>query len=212
MKQVSLMAALMMGLSVSACSSVDTAATRAAPLEAETLAPVGLSLDVQAVRVTVPRSLKVSEANRYYPGSDIVWREDGPGDRHVQVQAIFQNAIEQGVSNLPVGGVPVVLDIEVTRFHALTEKARYSVGGVHALQFNMVLRNPETGETYGEPQFVKADFRALGGQQAIKAESQGVTQKVRITEQLAKVIQVQLSDPNGYQAAQLGLMGALNQI
>lgn len=76
----------------------------------------------------------------------------------------------------------------------------------------MLLRNPETGTAYGESQFVKADFKALGGQAAIKAEQQGITQKYRITNHLASVIQRQLTSPEGYQAANLGLMGALNQL
>lgn len=108
--------------------------------------------------------------------------------------------------------MPVLLSIEVSRFHALTEKARYTVGGVHALQFTMTLRNPETGEAYGEPKFVKADFKALGGQAAVRAEREGITQKVRITNHLAGVIQQELTDPTGYHAGNLGLLGAINQL
>lgn len=204
-------AASMMALAVSGCATVETA-TRNAPLEQQTITPAPLSLNVQDVRVSVPASLTVSEANRYYPGGDIVWREDPRGDRHAQVKAIVEAGLREGIAQLPQGGVPVILDVEVTRFHALTEKARYTIGGVHAIQFNMVLRNPETGEAYGEPHFVKADFKALGGQAAIQAESQGATQKYRITKQLAKVIQTELTSADGYQAANLGFLGALNQL
>lgn len=204
-------AAMIMGLSVSGCASVETA-TRSAPLEAAVQAPVAMSFDVQQVRVVVPETLKVSEANRYYPGGDIVWREDPLGDRHAQVKTIVEAAMQQGVSQMAPGKVPVILDIQMTRFHALTEKARYTTGGVHALQFYMTLRNPETGIAYGEPQFVKADFKALGGRAAINAEAKGVTQKYRITNHLAKVIQMQLTSPEGYKAANLGFMGALNQL
>lgn len=202
-------------LGLAACSDVvtptrDIQPELAAAAAAETSNP--LSLDVRQVRVLVPETLKVSEANLFYPGGDIVWREDPPGDRHAQVRRIFAQAMRRGVAAMPEGTVPVILDVQVTRFHALSEKARYTVGGVHALQFYYVLRNPETGEAYGAPKFVKADFKALGGQAAIEAERQGITQKKRITEHLAQVIQDELSDPDGYHAEALGLIGVLNQL
>lgn len=211
MKTRRVICALIAGLTVSGCSAPETA-TRNAPLDTAPAMVAAPSYAIQDIRVSVPKSLKVSEANRYYPGGDIVWREDPAGDRHAQVEAIFEDAMRQGVNAMQPGEVPAVLDIQVTRFHALTEKARYTVGGVHSLQFHMLLRNPETGAAYGEPQFVKADFKALGGQAAIKAESQGITQKYRIKNHLASVIQSQLGSAAGYQSANLGLMGALNQL
>ena len=211
MKHIRMIAALMLGLAVSACGTVETA-TRNAPLDTPEMAPSPVSYNVEAVRVSVPKSLKVSEANRYYPGGDIVWREDPVGDRHAQVKAIVEAGLSEGISDMEPGAVPVVMDVEVTRFHALTEKARYTIGGVHAIQFKMQLRNPETGQAYGEPHLVKADFKALGGAKAIEAERNGITQKHRITEHLAKVIQTELASPDGYKAANNGLMGAINQL
>ncbi len=205
------LAALVMGLTVAGCSAPETA-TRNAPLLTPTASFAAPSFDIRDIRVSVPRSLKVSEANRYLPGGDIVWREDPLGDRYAQVQAIFEAGLGEGVRAMQPGHVPAVLDVEVTRFHALTEKARYTTGGVHAVQFKMVLRHPETGAAYGEPQLVKADFKALGGQAAISAESRGITQKYRITKQLAKVIQAQLTEPGGYRAANMGVIGALNEL
>jgi len=210
MYSVKFIAALMLGLGLSACASVETA-TRNAPLEAPALRPAAVPLDVQEVRVNVPRSLRVSEANRYLPGGDIVWREDAPGDRHAQVAAILNDAVERGVAGLPEGGLPVVLDVEVTKFHALSEKARYTIGGVHAIQFTYTLRDPETGAALTPPKFVKADFKALGGKKAIAAERQGITQKVRITEHVAHVIRAELGAGQSYRAQALGLIGALNQ-
>lgn len=202
-------------LGLAACSEAINPTRNLLPGETAGIAaeaPKPLSLDVRQVRVVVPDTLVVSEANLFYPGGDIVWREDPPGDRHAQVQRIFAQAMRRGVAAMPKGTVPVILDVQVTRFHALSEKARYTVGGVHALQFYYVLRNPETGEAYGAPKFVKADFKALGGQAAIEAERQGITQKKRITEHLAQVIQDELSDPDGYHAEALGLIGVLNQL
>lgn len=206
-----LAASLALALGLSACASVDTT-TRNAHIGSMIDHAVPVSLDIQDVRVTVPKSLKVSEANRYLPGGDIVWREDPPGDRHAQVKAIVETALQTGVSQMPEGGIPAILDVTVTRFHALSEKARYTVGGVHAVQFEYVLRNPATGEAYGAPKFVKADFNALGGQAAISAEQRGITQKVRISGHLANVIRTELERPDGYHAEALGLIGALNQI
>jgi len=208
---VRLTAALVLGLGLSACASVETA-TRNAPLDAPALKPAAVPVDVREVRVTVPRSLRVSEANRYLPGGDIVWREDPPGDRHAQVAAILDEGLTRGVAGLPQGAVPVVLDVELSKFHALSEKARYTIGGVHAIQFTYTLRDPETGAALFEPKFIKADFKAFGGQKAIMAERQGVTQKVRITDHLARVIRAELGPEHGYHVQATGLIGALNQL
>lgn len=211
MRIVKLGSAMLLALGLAACASPDTA-SRNASFPARAVAPGTTPLDVQMVRVSVPPSLKVSEANRYYPGGDIVWREDGPGDRHAQVQAILEDAFARGTASLPKGSVPVVLDVELSRFHALSEKARYTIGGVHAIQFTYVLRDPATGAALTPPKFVKADFRALGGQAAIEAERNGITQKRRITEHLAQVIHQELGDETGYHARSLGVLGAINQI
>ena len=37
--------------------------------------------DVAEVKIVVPQTLRVSEANSYRPNADIVWRGDPPGDR-----------------------------------------------------------------------------------------------------------------------------------
>ncbi|MEQ8401499.1 MAG: hypothetical protein RH978_10895 [Roseitalea porphyridii] len=187
-------------------------ATRNAPADFATpqVARTAASVKVTSVKVSVPRTLEVSEANRFYPGGDIVWREDPPGDRHAQVQAIVEAAMLKGVRAVEGEGRPVVLDIEVTRFHALTEKTRNTVGGVHALQFIMQYRDPETGVALSAPRVVKADFKGFGGKAAKAAERAGQTQKVRITDHLAGVIRQQLTDPAHYQAERLGLMSAFD--
>ncbi len=215
MKTLKLIFAMVAAAALSACAGAPIETTRNAPATAPAdqlaSAPVPTSFNIQSVVVNVPRTLTVSERNRFYPGGDIVWREDPLGDRYVQVQKIVEDAMVRGVREMTPGTVPATLHIEIKRFHALTEKARYTVGGVHAIQFLMQLRNPETGQPYGEPKFVKADFDALGGQAAVRAEQAGQTQKVRITNHLAGVIQMELTQPGGYVAENLGFMGALNQ-
>ncbi len=168
-------------------------------------------VSVNSIIVRVPRTLKVSEANRYLPAGDIVWRGDPIGDRHLQVQKIFQAAMAKGVAPL-TGKVRVDVDIQVRRFHAITEKARYTIGGLHSITFDLALKNPETGALLLPVRTVKADLDAFGGQQALIAESRGLTQKVRITNHLAEVIRQELSNPKGYENASLGFYQLLNNL
>lgn len=207
-----LMTALALAVGISGCASMpNDTASRNAPLEpaqAEQIMPI--ALDVQSVNVTVPRTLEVSEKNRFYPGGDIVWREEPVGDRYEQVEAIFQDAMTRGTSTMKTG-VPVVLDIEVKRFHALTQKARYTTGGVHALTFHVTLRDPATGNALSAPREIRADLKGYGGRKAIEAERRGETQKVRITAHLAEVIRQEMTSPGSFQSANLGILGALNE-
>ncbi|MEM1073129.1 MAG: DUF6778 family protein [Pseudomonadota bacterium] len=170
-------------------------------------APARAAFDVTEVNVIVPRSLIASEANSYYPAGDIVWRGDPPGDRHEQVQAIFETAFTRGTSSLD-GSVPAVLDVQVERFHSVTEKTRYTIGGVHSIRFAMVLRDAETGQMLSPPRVVKANLKSYAGQRAIEADRQGQTQKVRITDHLARVIQSELSAPQPVTTPQLALIEA----
>ncbi|MFX0540376.1 DUF6778 family protein [Roseovarius sp. S4756] len=200
---------LSLALGISACAGVpDQSVSRAAIVDAPQRATT-MAVDIQSVRVNVPRTLKVSEANSYYPGGDIVWRGDPIGDRYEQIGAIFEEAMMRGTQNMK-SGVPAVLDIEVQRFHALTEKARYSVGGVHDVTFSVTLRDPATGLALTPTRSIEADLKGYGGSQAMAAEQRGETQKVRITDHLAKVIQTELIEPGSFQPEQLGLMSMFN--
>ncbi|MEL6647708.1 MAG: DUF6778 family protein [Pseudomonadota bacterium] len=216
MKPTKILFGLIASATLAACGGAPVETTRNVPANASAAelatSPVPSSFNIESVVVEVPRTLTVSESNRYYPGGDIVWREDPLGDRHAQVQKIVQDAMIEGARQLTPGTVPAILHIEMTRFHALTEKARYTVGGVHSIQFNMSLRNPETGQLYGQPKFVKADFEALGGQAAVRAEQAGRTQKVRITNHLIGVLRAEMTQPGGYVAGNLGLFGAINNL
>ncbi len=180
-------------LSLSACGTFDFA-TRSAPLEVPGLQTVEPSFDVTELRVSVPRSLRVSEANVYYPVADIVWRGDAIGDRHQQVTQIVGHAIHEGSERLE-GLQPVALDIEVLRFHSMTEKARVTVGGVHSIRFNMTVRDASTGAIIIPERLVNADLAGLGGRAAMEAERQGQTQKVRIHDHLATLIEQELTRP-----------------
>jgi hypothetical protein len=168
-------------------------------------------INVAQINVRVPTSLKVSEANRYYPGGDIVWREDPMGNRHAQVSKIMHSAMAAGTAGFQ-GPVPVILDIEVVRFHALSEKARYTVGGDHHIIFKMVLRDARTGALLSQPRRIETDLEAFGGQQAIAAESRGLTQKIRISRHLAEVVRQEMTEPDGFKNASLGFYQLVNRL
>lgn len=185
---------LAIGLGVSACASVDTA-SRNMPLETPQMLPAAPVVALADYNIKVSRSLRVSEANMYYPMGDIVWRGDAIGDRHEQVARIFQDSLTQVQQQNQEGALPVVVDIDLLRFHALTEKTRYTIGGVHSIHFNMTVRNPVTGDVIVPTYEVKADLRGYGGSKAIAAEQQGLTQKLRITHHLTNVIAQELAAP-----------------
>ncbi|MEL6610133.1 MAG: DUF6778 family protein [Pseudomonadota bacterium] len=180
-------------VSLGACSAYDPA-TRSAPLETPALVAAQPSFDVTELKINVPKRLTVSEANSYYPRADIVWRGDAMGDRHKQVLAIFADSFQRGTAELE-GVQPISVEVEVLRFHAQTEKARYTVGGIHSIKFNLTVRDAQTGQVIVPTRFVNADLPGLGGSAAIAAEAQGQTQKVRITDHLAYVIEQELTRP-----------------
>jgi hypothetical protein len=172
---------------VSACD-VDDRVLRSAPLEIVELP----SMRVVGVTVLVPSTLSVSEENSIKPRADIVWRGDPFGDRYEQVHKIVDDGLSRGVAGIQ-GDIPVVVSAEITRFHALTERTRYSIGGVHEIEFNMTVTNSETGDVVIPTYLVKASFEGYGGKKAIEAERAGITQTVRITQHLAEVIKQELT-------------------
>lgn len=148
--------------------------------------------DVVDIRIAVPGSLKVSEANMFYPVADIVWRGEPMGNRHAQVAAIFREAMDRGTGTM-TSGRRVVVDVEVTRFHSVTEKTRYTVGGTHSMRFTLTVRDAQTGAVIDGPRVVVADARAAGGKQAVAEELAGRTQRVVVVERLADAIRTELS-------------------
>lgn len=214
MKTLKLFAALMTAAVVAGCASVDTPSRNAAFAQqgtAESFAQSDPSLRQTApdyrlarINVTAPRTLVVSEANSYKPRGDVVWRGDAAGDRLAQVEKIFEDAMTRGAQSVR-GSIPVIVDIEITRFHALTEKTRSSIGGVHEIEFMLSIRSAETGLMLRAPRHVQADIVAVGGQEAVEADLRGQTQKVVISAHLENIIRTELSTAEGYQNVRLGL-------
>lgn len=178
--------ALLMGLS--ACAD-NSPVSRNEPLATQLVEPAQVaSFTVEDVRISVPRTLVVSEANGYFPNADIVWHGDAYGARHQQIEAIFEEAMTRGVKALH-GNRSIYVDVEVKRFHSLTQRARYTTGGVHSIKFTMALRDVQTGALVSQPRLIKADLKAFGGTKAIANDHRGLTQKVRIMDHLAVLIQ-----------------------
>jgi hypothetical protein len=212
MAPVRLVSALALTIGLGACTSPVPDATRNLPIDETTgravvvvpgdsAVAVGASYslvapqyDVTAVNVAVPESLRVSEANMYYPVADIVWRGEPRGNRHDQVKAIFEQAFAAGTSSLD-SGRPVVVDVVVDRFHCLTEKARYTIGGVHSLKFTLSVRDAATGELLDGPRLVVADIKASGGAIAVQEEADGITQRIVILDRLRDVALRELTRP-----------------
>ncbi|WP_420863286.1 DUF6778 family protein [Algirhabdus cladophorae] len=177
-------------LMLTACGAIETT-TRNAPTPSglntlqSTPAPKATSYKVVDYTLRVPATLSVSEANTYYPVADIVWRGDPMGDRHLQVARMFQTSLETAMPSMK-GTQDVKLTIELVRFHSLTERARYTVGGVHNMVWNMEIRDAATGVVLQPMQRVETNLPALGGAAAIAADTRGNTQKRRVLEHLTQ--------------------------
>lgn len=141
------------------------------------------------VRVSVPKSLTVSEAETLLPTADIVWREDPLGDRHAQVATIMKNAITSGASGLR-GSRRVIIDVTVTRFHALTFLAEQSESdwGVHNIRFTARVLDARTGEVLLAPVDIRAELPALSGATMRAARAKGQTQKKMISNHVARSV------------------------
>jgi hypothetical protein len=202
MLSVKSIAVLTMSLALAGCATdyapsrniTDTGLSVGAP---KAVVEGGLTLqqtqyNVKRVNVLVPRTLRVSEANVFYPIADIVWHGDPLGDRYAQVASVLQEGLDAGTANLKTGRA-VEVDVQLTRFHALTPKTRYTVGGVHDTEFLMTVKDAVTGEVLDGPRKVLAEAHASGGQRALEEEAAGITQRSVIEGRLAVVIQEALS-------------------
>lgn len=193
--------ALVVAFGLGACAGGGDV-TRASPFQSligpagGAAAPMALSRDyrVVAVDVTVPDSLTVSEENSYKPRADIVWREDPRGDRRAQVDLLVTDALTGAVKGLN-GARKVRLDFVVTRFHALTEKARFSAPsglGSHEVYLTMAVRDAATGDVIEPARAVGFKIEAHTSEDAIADMAQGITQRSRISEALADMVRREL--------------------
>ena len=177
----------MAALGVSACSTVVPVDVTQGITLPSGLAAQARNADwqVTSIDVRVPETLTVSEANSIKPRADIVWREDPLGDRRAQVQAMIFEAMDYALQPLAdEGSTQITVELEITRFHAMTQRARYTIGGEHEIEFIFTVRNAETGEALTGPIPVDLTFRAFGGARALASEAEGIYQRDRIQSQI----------------------------
>lgn len=139
---------------------------------------------------TIP-DIAVSEDGGFYPSADIVWRGDPVGPRVPQIAAMFETAVTRNKSIL-TGQQPIVVDIQLVRFHGVTEQTRYSVGGVYNIVFNMTVRDAASGAILEPTRRIVANLDAPGGSEAVRLERSGQTEKVRVTSFLSSVLRTEL--------------------
>ncbi|MGB7318191.1 MAG: DUF6778 family protein [Planktotalea sp.] len=226
MKKLRILLAAIAAVSVSACAGPQMASRNATAtsetaqnLQAtsvqkqnavESIAVFVPDVSIAKITVDVPKTLVVSEKNSYFPKGDIVWRGDLFGDRHEQVKSILMDSAKRTASKL-TGSRPVHMHIQVTRFHGLSEKARYSTGGVHNMNFFVTLLDPVTGATLRPAREVVTNLDAFGGTAAIAADARGETQKARVTTFLEQVLRTELTQPAGFQDQNTGFFVTLNK-
>jgi len=195
MTYLKLTTALVLVVSVSACSRVGTA-SRAAQVDAASFAQQVQTLQrnysVAEFNYLVPADISVSEGNGYYPTTDVVWRGDPIGNRPAQIGAMFETALERNAPALQ-GELPVIVDLQLVRFHGVTERTRFSVGGVYDIKFDLTIRDAQTGLVIEPTRRVHVDLAAPGGIGAILAEQRGQTEKVRVTDFLTIVMNQELT-------------------
>ena len=201
MKAIRIILALGLALGLSACGGDDIASRNAhlitsdmslASDAAQKRVYLSSQYNVTEIRITVPRTLKVSEANLFYPQAEIVWRGEPRGDRYMQVHSIFTDAFGMGTANMKAGP-DVIIEATVKRFHGVTETTRYTFGGVFNMEFDLVVRDAKTGIALDGPRFVEVNANASGGSAAIEEEKAGRTQRVVVIEALQKSIRRELS-------------------
>jgi len=195
MKLFKIMTIVTLGLGVAGCATVDTV-SRNAPLETASFGaqqqPVQRSYTIQDVTFSALDTLRVSESNSYYPSADIVWRGDPVGDRVAQIADMFRVAAARNQDRL-AGDTPVIVDFELVRFHGVTERTRFSIGGNYNIVFNMSVRNAQTSAIIEQARLITADLSAPGGVAALLQEQRGQTEKVRVTNFLTQVFTDELS-------------------
>ncbi|MEO0931506.1 MAG: DUF6778 family protein [Pseudomonadota bacterium] len=139
-----------------------------------------------------PSDLTVSENEGYYPWADVVWRGDPRGARVPQIAAMFDTAAARSKTALN-GDVPVAVRVTLVRFHGVTDRTRYSVGGNYNIVFDMTVSDARSGTVIEPTRRITANLDAPGGTRAVALEQSGQTQKVRVTDFLTSVLLAELS-------------------
>ena len=149
------------------------------------------SYDLQGFSFTAMPGLVVSEGEGFYPTADVVWRGDQGTDRIAQIGAMFTEAANRNRSVL-TGSQPINVEVTLVRFHGVTNRTRYTVGGVYNVIFDMTVRDARTNAVIEPTRRVVGNLDAPGGARAVSLENSGQTQKVRVTDFLTGLLRAQL--------------------
>ncbi|PJI92106.1 hypothetical protein BC777_0950 [Yoonia maricola] len=149
------------------------------------------SYALQGFNFDAKAGLRVAESESYYPNADVVWRGDPIGPRIPQIAAMFEEAAARNRTLLD-GSFPVDVDVTLTRFHGVTNRTRYTVGGVYNVVFDMTIRRAGSDEVIEPTRRVAGNLDAPGGERALRLEEAGQTQKVRVTDFLTELLRAQL--------------------
>lgn len=147
--------------------------------------------DLQGLRFAARPGLSISEREVLYPVADIVWRGDPLGPRIEQIETMFETAVERN-QHVITGRRPIVLEVTLLRFHGVTKRARYHIGGVYNINFQMTVRDAHSNAVIEPPRVVIGEFETPGGELAVRLEETGQTEKVRVTDFLTRLIYAQL--------------------
>jgi len=145
---------------------------------------------VHDVQVSVPDTLTTSDVNILRPNVDVIWFGDPPGDRLEQVGVVLSDAIKDAAQSLMPENLhrPVIIEATMMQFHSLTPRARAFVGGIHKVKFTIQVVDQKTGEILAGPSVIQADEFAYGNWKAVRADAEGQTMKVRITNRIVDVV------------------------
>lgn len=157
-------------------------------------ASAALDLRVTSLAVAVPDTLTVSDGGGYYPFADIVWRGDPAGDRRDQVAALFEAAGARATA-ADEGAREATARVVLERFHGVTERSRYTVGGLYSIRFTLTYLDAATGAPLTAPEVIEANLNAPGGTAAVELERQGQTERVRVVDHLAYVLSQEFAGP-----------------
>lgn len=135
--------------------------------------------------------LRVSESESFYPAADVVWRGDPIGARLPQIAAMFKEAADRNRAVLD-GAFPIDVDVTLVRFHGVTNRTRYTFGGVYNVVFDITIRRAGSDEVIEPPRRVVGNLDAPGGERAALLDQAGQTQKVRVTDFLTSLLRAQL--------------------
>jgi len=149
------------------------------------------SYRLNAFNFEAQEGLQISESESFYPNADVVWRGDPIGPRIPQIAAMFEEAATRNRAFID-GRFPVDVYLTLVRFHGVTNRTRYTVGGVYNVIFDLTIKSAATGDVIEPTRRIVGNLDAPGGERAALLDRAGQTQRVRVTDFLTSLLRAQL--------------------